>query len=249
MTDYATDRATDSSDATDSPRATDTPRWTVVVPVKRLTGAKSRLVDGLPGDPEGALRRGLARAFALDTLTAVLSAETVGAVVLVSSEPLVLDELRADPRVVVVPDPGGLTAAVVAGIERAATNRPDARCAVLLGDLPALTGGVLDETLGLAAAHPRAVVPDADGTGTTLLTGRTPSDLRPAFGPGSAAKHVAAGHVALERAPGRARRDVDTVLDLEAAVGLGVGPRTAHVLAGLAGRGMPGAPDGPGVRT
>ena len=45
------------------------PTWAVVVPVKRLAGAKSRLRGALPGVPH----RELALALVLDTLTAALA--------------------------------------------------------------------------------------------------------------------------------------------------------------------------------
>ncbi len=78
------------------------------------------------------------------------------------------------------------------------------------------------------------MVPDADGTGTTLLTARAPEALRPHFGPGSRAAHETAGHVVLADVGAGLRRDVDTTADLAAVVGLGVGPVTADALARLA---------------
>ncbi|MGC5168500.1 2-phospho-L-lactate guanylyltransferase [Luteimicrobium sp. DT211] len=197
--------------------------WTVVVPVKGGPDAKSRLAERL--DP--AARRALADALALDTLDAVLAARSVACVVVVTGERRLLPGADDGPRVVHVDDPGlGLGAAVREGIGAA----PDSPCAVLLGDLPALRPEDLDAALADAARHERAFVPDADGTGTTLLTGRTPAALRPHFGPGSASAHTDAGHVALDARPSL-RRDVDTAEDLDDATVLGVGPRTGAFLA------------------
>ncbi len=197
--------------------------WTVVVPVKDLGSAKSRL-----DAPSGPARAELALAFARDTLTAVLGAACVASVVLVTSEPRMVDVVP--PGVRVVPDPGrGLVAALAAGAEVV----DDGPVALLLGDLPALRPAELDAALAAAADHERAMVPDAEGAGTTLLTAGRAGLLRPAFGPGSRDAHERAGHRILEAGPGL-RRDVDTADDLAAAVRLGVGPATAAALAALA---------------
>jgi 2-phospho-L-lactate guanylyltransferase len=66
-----------------------------------------------------------------------------------------------------------------------------------------------------------------------MLAVRPGTPLRPAFGPGSAARHVADA-VTLDAAPGL-RCDVDTAADLQAAAELGVGPATAAALGCLAG--------------
>jgi 2-phospho-L-lactate guanylyltransferase len=141
----------------------------------------------------------------------------------------------------VVPEsrPGsGLVAAIGDGLS-AASRRPwCARpAAVLLADLPALRPEDLDAALAAArdaldAEGTRmAAVPDADGTGTVLLAARTPARLDPAFGPGSFAEHLRRGAVPLPLDLPRLRRDVDTPADLDAALALGVGPRTASALA------------------
>jgi 2-phospho-L-lactate guanylyltransferase len=198
--------------------------WTVVVPVKGGPDAKSRLAGGF--EPEA--RRALAGALALDTLDAVLATLSVACVVVVTGERRLLPAPANDTaHVVHVDDPGrGLGAAVQAGIDAA----PDGPCAVLLGDLPALRPSDLDAALAEAARHERAFVPDAEGTGTTLLTGRTPAALRPRFGSGSASAHTVAGHVPLDARPSL-RRDVDTAADLDDAAALGVGTRTTAFLA------------------
>lgn len=203
--------------------------WTVVVPVKDLDRAKTRLDLGALGAPPVA-RSDLALAFALDTIDAVLAARRVGALVVVTHEPRLLAELSA-PRgrqgVRVVPDPGGgLDAALSAGVDAAG----DGPVAVLLGDLPALRPADLDAALDLAGELALAVVPDAQGTGTTLLTARSAAMLVPRFGPGSAAAHEAAGHVRLESVAAGLRQDVDSSDDLVRAAALGVGAATARVL-------------------
>lgn len=107
--------------------------------------------------------------------------------------------------------------------------------AVLLGDVPALRPDDLDRALQVAARHPLAFVPDAEGTGTTLATARGGEQLTAHFGQDSAARHAAAGFADLAAAhPGAIapglRRDVDTAEELREAVAFGVGERTSAVL-------------------
>lgn len=109
---------------------------------------------------------------------------------------------------------------------RVARTRPG--WAALLGDLPALRSEDLREALERCSAEHSAVVPDADGTGTVLLTS-TVAPPTPRFGPGSAARH-AEDATLLELDLPRLRRDVDTVADLALALALGVGPATSAVL-------------------
>lgn len=99
---------------------------------------------------------------------------------------------------------------------------------MLLGDLPALRAEDLVAALESCAAHPTCVVPDAEGTGTVLLTS-TVGPPQPRFGPGSAARHALAATLLALDLP-RLRRDVDTAADLATAMSLGVGPRTAAAL-------------------
>src|SRR5919204_619987 len=75
--------------------------------------------------------------------------------------------------------------------------------------------------VGLTTAH--AIVPDASGTGTTLLTAPSGAALNPRFGTGSAAAHAASGAVPLVGPWPSLRRDVDTAADLRAAAALGLG--------------------------
>ena len=83
--------------------------WTVVIPVKRLDAAKTRL--GSPGDPR---RPELALAFALDVIEACRRASSIGAVIVVTDDEEVIAEA---PGVMVCAEPngGGLNAAIRAG--------------------------------------------------------------------------------------------------------------------------------------
>lgn len=199
-------------------------RWSVVVPVKESVVAKSRLAA-----PHPLSRPVLARAVAEDTLEQVCRALPPSQVVVVTSDPHA-QEIAEGLGARVVADPGGgLNAAVRAGLESVpgvGDGRPG--WAVLLGDLPALRAQDLQAALASCAAYPSCVVPDADGTGTVLLTS-TAGPPEPRFGTGSAARH-AVGSTLLELDLPRLRRDVDTATDLARAVSLGVGPRTSEAL-------------------
>jgi 2-phospho-L-lactate guanylyltransferase len=121
--------------------------------------------------------------------------------------------------------------------------------AVLLGDLPALRPGDLQDALAAAwrvltgpsrRCPPRmAFVPDTDGSGTVLLAATAADAMDPAFGTGSAAEHARRGATRLELPLPRLRRDVDDLADLEAALALGCGPQTTALLDGGALRVVP----------
>jgi 2-phospho-L-lactate/phosphoenolpyruvate guanylyltransferase len=191
--------------------------WTVLVPVKDLDRAKSRLRGALPGVPH----RDLVLALVLDTLAAALACPAVAAVLVISSDEAVAAAAR-DLGAKVLPDTpdAGLNPALAHGAA-AAGGGP---LAALAGDLPALRAHDLAATL--TAVTVRGYVPDAAGTGTTLLATPAGTALDPRFGVGSARAHARSGAVALAAAESL-RRDVDTAEDLAAAVRLGLGPRTA----------------------
>lgn len=196
--------------------------WHLVVPVKRAGLAKTRLRV-----PHPLSRPELASAVARDTLAQACRAVPARQVTVVTGDEAAARAARGlGARV--VPDPGtGLDDAVRAGLDAA----PGPWWAVLLGDLPALRAADLGTALEACAAYPRAVVPDADGTGTVLLTS-TLDRPEPLFGPGSAARHARSAALLPLDLPGL-RRDVDTWADLGEALALGVGPATRAVLARL----------------
>jgi 2-phospho-L-lactate guanylyltransferase len=206
----------------------DASAWRIVVPVKDPRHGKSRLARAV-----GADRETLSRAIAADTLEAVVEAVGASRVLLVSADPR-LGTTWGARGVRVVDDPGsGLNDAVAAGIrvahEAAAADDPAGtpRVGVLLGDLPALDAASLRAALAEAAHHDDAFVPDADGTGTVLRTGRR---FTPRFGEGSASRHESDGAVRLELDLPRLRTDVDDAAGLAAARRLGPGTATRAVL-------------------
>ena len=201
--------------------------WSLVVPVKVLAQAKSRL-----SSLAGQLRAELALAMAGDTIAAALAALSV-ADVLVVTDDLAVSAIAAGLGAIVLPDlpAAGLNAALRHGAAHSLANWPDRGRAGLAGDLPALRPGELDAALA-AAGNRSAFVPDADGTGTTLYAAGPGADFRPEFGVGSRDRHLAGGALELDLAnlaPGL-QRDVDTVDDLREAAVIGLGPRTLAVL-------------------
>jgi 2-phospho-L-lactate guanylyltransferase len=203
--------------------------WVLVVPVKRLTVAKSRI-----GDPWAPHRGDLALAFAQDTVSAALSAAEVVSVVVVTDDPVVATEVKALGAEVVADEPlAGQNAAVSHGALAARRDHPSAGVAALSADLPSLRGVELGAALIAAATYGSAFVGDAPGTGTTMLTAAPGVTLNPLFGPASRAAHAAAGAFELDGVWPTLRRDVDTAGDLVEARELGVGPATSAVLARL----------------
>ncbi len=209
---------------TDSARVS----WTVLLPVKVLARAKSRLAV-LAGDR----RRELALALASDTVTAVLGCPEVARVVVVTSDPVAGPLLAALGAVIVPDEPadraagratrasldgagrpgvlgdlGGaglsgvqdlLNAALRHGAAVAARRWPGTGLAALTADLPAVSPAELAAALRAAGAGPGAAfVPDAAGIGTTLYAVPPGAPFSPLFGGASRARHAAAGATELE---------------------------------------------------
>ena len=210
-------------------------RWGLVVPVKRLVLAKTRL--GRPYGPYlDDVRQELALAFASDVVTAALRCPSVGVVVVVTDDPLAAATLQSLGAQVVADTPdAGHNAALEHGAALARSRYQAAGVATLSADLPCLTAEALTAALRQVGATSRAFAPDATGTGTTLLAAGADAALAAAYGPGSAERHRLSGAVPLDVAAGL-RLDVDTAEDLVRARALGVGAATAAVLTGLAGR-------------
>jgi 2-phospho-L-lactate guanylyltransferase len=199
--------------------------WSVIVPAKRLSGAKTRLRPLTAGGSHEAW----VLALLADTVAAASASAAVAGVLVVTDDPEAAAVVR-DLGATTVPDEPdrGLNPALSHGARSAGTDA----VAALSSDLPALRPDELTAALTAAGRAPRCFVADAAGTGTTLLTA-VGVDLDPRFGPGSAALHEATGAVRLEGPWPGLGRDVDTAEDLEAAAGLGLGPRTAALLAAL----------------
>jgi 2-phospho-L-lactate/phosphoenolpyruvate guanylyltransferase len=220
--------------------------WTVLLPVKVLAQAKSRLAV-LAGER----RHEIALAVAADTVSAVVACSEVARVIVVTSDPVAGPTLRSLGARVIPEAPRGarrrddqagprsnpdgsqhqLNAALLRGAAVALRRWPGTGLAALTADLPALRPAELAEALrAVADTGGAAFVPDAAGLGTTMYAVVPGAEFRPMYGGASRARHAAGGatELALDDIAGL-RQDVDTPDDLRAAVALGVGPRTAEV--------------------
>jgi 2-phospho-L-lactate guanylyltransferase len=204
--------------------AAPTTEWFVVVPVRGTDASKSRL--GL--EPA----RAIAMAMAHDTVAAVLATPGVAGVLVVTSEAAASDFDDLDAFILAEENPNGLDAAIAAGLDTAADfGEPGRGIAVMLGDLPALAPDELAAALEAARALPRAMVADASGAGTTLITARDGETHAPAFGSDSARRHREAGYVEIAvPVDSGLRIDVDTADDVLTLLGR-LGPRSARILA------------------
>lgn len=205
--------------------------WTLVIPVKRTAIAKSRLAAAYPQH-----RPELARAFAVDTVTAAMGSPLVGVVLVVTADPAVSADVTAlGARVVADTPDSGLGEAVNRGAAVAAASWPDRGTVALSADLPALCPDELTAALA-ACGSGRSFVIDLPGTGTTMLAAGPGVPLDPRFGVASALAHLESGAEPVTlRAIDSVRRDVDTAADLAQAVRMGVGPWTADVLSVVLG--------------
>jgi 2-phospho-L-lactate guanylyltransferase len=205
------------------------PGWTLVVPVKTLVAAKTRLAAAA-----GPYRAALAVAIACDTVAAALTCPLVARVIVVTGDPVPAEALAA-LGAHVVPDPNaGLNAALRAGGAEAVRLAWESPIGALQADLPALRPDELGVALASAAGFDQSFVPDAAEVGTTFYGVLPGVPFTPRFGGESRARHLGGG--AKELTPDgipSVRRDVDTPSDLEEALTLGVGPHTAAVVKSL----------------
>jgi 2-phospho-L-lactate/phosphoenolpyruvate guanylyltransferase len=189
---------------------------TAILPVKRFAAAKRRLAAGIDDERRAAL----VEAMLADVLEAIAAVRSIERTIVVTDEPAA-SAIAARSGAEVVPDTGNEShvEAVLVGI--AQVEEQGAKCVVLLpGDCPLLEPRELDRLLtGLPSTYV-GIVPDRHGTGTNALLLTLPSAIRPAFGEGSCARHVAAAHEAgvpygVEEIPSLAL-DLDTPADVVA---------------------------------
>ncbi|MCZ3387851.1 MAG: 2-phospho-L-lactate guanylyltransferase [Actinomycetia bacterium] len=199
--------------------------WHVVVALKGWGASKSRLAL-----PETA-RRQIVRAMAVDTIAALTRCPEVQTISVLVRDHDLIDSpvLRGIDDVVVQPD---TTPSLDVALSWFATTQVTVQMplAVVVADLPALRAQSLSEVLLQANEHSFALVADRAGSGTTVLTALLATDLDPHFGTNSAAAHLAAG-ATLVVSPADVACDVDTLTDLAHARLLGLGSRTAALLA------------------
>ncbi|MFA7323621.1 MAG: 2-phospho-L-lactate guanylyltransferase [Candidatus Nanopelagicales bacterium] len=200
-------------------------QWSAIVPVKAFATAKSRLDE----DPDR--RAALSFAFMSDVLAALEASTLISQIIVVSDDSGL--SLPATTRVRVHATRAlGLNADIQEGLEQVG----DAPVVVVAADLPCLTATAMDAVLKLAQALPRAFVTDTQGLGTTMLLDQDARQSTPRFGSRSHAQHIRADYheirsddPATQALLARARRDVDTAIDLWDAERMGVGQATRAV--------------------
>lgn len=204
--------------------------WSVVIPLKRLEQAKSRL-GHLPVPLRGALTIAMAR----DVLDAVLECAEVRQVVVVTRDQRWRGLLGRSGVDFLADDAAdSLNDALRRGASMCRATQPRARIAALTGDLPALRPEELGQALRHAQTRAASFMPDAHGEGTTLFAAAAGVPFSPHYGSGSRARHIQEGaHEILLPGLGGLRQDVDTLDDLERARALGLGPHTRACLAEL----------------
>ncbi|MEZ7002335.1 2-phospho-L-lactate guanylyltransferase [Streptomyces sp. AD55] len=203
--------------------------WVALVPAKSLDRAKSRCT-GLTPDA----RRSLARAMLTDVVRRLAGVPAVRAVVVVTTDPEASATALASGAAVCGGRLPGLNEEAGEALRTVGGADPAAALALIMGDLAGAGTADYAAALALAGRHRRAVVADADGTGTTLLTLRSAADFRPFLGPGSLARFRAAGHRPLDVGPASPlRRDVDTVDHLLSLPAHTLGPATRRWLAAV----------------
>ncbi len=194
-------------------------RWTALVPMKALPAAKSRL---FPMSDDVDAHGRLVRAMRADTLAALDSAMLIARIVVVVDRP---DDDYPDAF---VQSAVGLNAGLHEAATDAARRWPRDGVVAVVDVRPAQGGKIADDVLSQLPPNRRGFVPDADGTGTTLLAAPPGLPLGPQFGWQSAERHRESAR-ALPGADGL-RCDVDTPDDLRRAAAVGLGPRTRCVL-------------------
>lgn len=204
-------------------------QWHILVPVRGGSASKTRLMGG-GFEPETRLR--LAQAFASDVVTAALATPDVVGLTVITRDPDTARHFSNLGASIFKEAFGvGLNRAVSAASDHVARLHPGRGIAVLMGDIPGLTSDALAQALTQAAKLERGVLADFADTGTVLLTSTGVSSFAPAYGEGSYARHVAAGHVPIiVPADSPLKRDVDTPGDLATARDLGLGPYTSGLL-------------------
>lgn len=140
----------------------------LIIAVKRLTAAKTRLAARFPA----ARRERVVLAMLLDTITAARDVAAVDSITVVTPDEVAAAAARglgaavlADPTPPDHPDP--LNNAIGVACRSVSALMPN--IVVLQGDLPALRPGELSAALAAARVCPRSFVADRQGSGTVAL--------------------------------------------------------------------------------
>lgn len=182
---------------------------TLVLPIKRLRDAKSRV------RLTAADRRLLAEDLALHTLTTVEECAEIGSALVVTNDEWVRGKARALGFHSIYDRYDDLNRAAQCGITTSARWWPRRTVGVLVCDLPRLTPASLAEVAKQAISSTAPLfVADRTGTGTTFVSVPPGSVVPMCFGRGSARRFYAAGCRLVTNAPLEIRADLDHIGDL-----------------------------------
>ena len=149
-------------------KATEAADVGLVIAVKRLTAAKTRLAPVF----SAATRESVVLAMLIDTISAASAVPALSAITVVTPDEFAADAARQlGARVLVDPTPDGhrnpLNNAITAA--EAAMRAETSNIVALQGDLPALQPQELAEAIVAARGYSRSFVGDRHGTGTAAL--------------------------------------------------------------------------------
>ena len=196
------------------------PKVRLVIAVKRLESAKTRLA---PVFPAGSRQR-VVLAMLVDTIAAASRVSALESITVITpDETAAAAATELGTFVLADPTPAGHTDPLNHALASASGIGPN--IVALQGDLPALQPHELAEAIDAARGYSRSFVADRHGTGTSALFAFGVA-LQPTFGADSAARHRHSGAIELTGAWPGLRCDIDTPDDLQAARRLGVGPAT-----------------------
>jgi 2-phospho-L-lactate guanylyltransferase len=165
----------------------------VLIPLKRLAGAKSRLAAVL-NPPE---RRALVLTMLTHVVAAVQQAVPAAAIRLVSNEPTAA-QLAAQLGIGLIEDHCGELNGALTDARALAAAQGAREVLILAADLPQLTAADVAQLFGGLAAADVVIGPDAADSGTNALALRLPAGLAPAlhYGAASALPHARAAAAA-----------------------------------------------------
>ncbi len=207
-------------------------RFAIVIPVKRLVQAKSRLSGFLGADARAAL----VLAMFEDVMQAATSAPGVADVIVVSDDRHIrVRARRCHAHVVGDTDMDGINGAVVQGATAALARGCDA-IAIAPADVPQIASEHFARARRVLESAPVVLQRARRDGGTNLLALSPPDFLQPAFGQASFARHRALARargvepVELDDALGL---DIDTPEDCHEFLRLGTTTRTQALLQSL----------------
>lgn len=189
-----------------------------IVPVKRLSSAKTRLAGVLTLSQ----RERLMVAMVSDLLDELAAARRIAAIVVISPDPLIAALVRRrGHHMLVQHENTGYAASANEAIDRVVAWSVTASVMVLPADLPMVTGADIDDVLAPGVGNRSCrIIPADDDLGTNCLILSPPGAVPCLFGPDSFARHCAAARdrrlsLDIVRHP-RFGRDLDRPGDLHA---------------------------------